>query len=130
MNFQETAEKKKIDREGIETAALPLSKIERKGRRGSKTYKLEIQYPDQAGGTHTQEVTVPRDLYDNIEANPILNIKYLKEQPTKLVVVGPPLESPEMNYVGIGLLAFGLFGTWWNFIRKKPAAQPQEPVSA
>ena len=124
MNHQETTEKKKIDQEGVETIAIPISKIERKGRRGGKTFKLEVEYPVAASGTQTAIVDVSRELYERIEAEPILRVKYLKESPEKLVVIGEPLEHPEMNIVGVGALALGVVGSWWNFGRRKSAIVP------
>lgn len=129
MNHQETAEKKKIDQEGVETAAIPLTKIERKGRRGGKTYKLEVQYPVAKAGTQRATVEVSRELYERIDVEPLLTVKYLKESPEKVVVVGEPLDQPEMNVVGFGALALGMVGSWWNFVRRKPAVVPP-PLAA
>ncbi|MGV3533414.1 MAG: hypothetical protein ACO1QR_13690 [Chthoniobacteraceae bacterium] len=124
MNHQETTEKKKIDQEGIETVAIPVSKIERRGRRGGKTFKLEVEYPVGDAGSRIATVDVSRELYERIESEPILTVKYLKESPEKLVVVGEPLEQPEMNIVGVGALALGVVGSWWNFGRRKSATVP------
>ncbi len=130
MNYLETSEKKQIDREGIETVAIPTNKIERRGRKGGRTYKLEVQYPVLGAGTQTAKVEVSRELYEKVDSAPILKVKYLKGTPSKLIVVGESLDSPEMNYVGIGVLLLGIVGTWWFFVRKQPQTQPSEPASA
>lgn len=119
MNFLEINEKKAVDREGIEATAIPVTKMERRGRKGGRTYKLEIEFPTKDAKSQTAQVEVSKELYDNIEARPVLKVKYLEKQPTKVIVIGEPFGKPELTYVGIGVLALGLFGTWWHFIRKK-----------
>lgn len=118
MNYMETTEKKKIDREGVETIAIPTTKMASRGRKGGRTYKLEIKYPVEGSGTQTAKVNVSHELYDNIESQPIIKIKYLKTDPKKLIIVGEPLESTLMMVVGIVVLLFGIGGTWMLFIKK------------
>jgi hypothetical protein len=121
MNYLETSKNQKIDREGIAVAAEPTAKIEKRGRKGRKSYKVEIEFPLQGGGgKYTTQVNVSHQLYDRIDTIPALQIKYLKEKPSELIVVGEPLTKPEMNYIGIGIFALGAIGTWWYFIRKQP----------
>lgn len=123
MNYSETSKKQKTDREGIKAVAEPMAKIEKRRKRG-KTYKLEIEFPLENGTKQTTQVEVSRELYDRIETMPALEIKYLKDNPSEPIVTGEPLTKPEMNYVGIGALLFGGFGTWWYFIRKQPQQTP------
>lgn len=118
MNLLEINEKKVIDREGIEATAIPVSKLERRGRKGGRTYKLEVEFPTKNDGVQTAQVEVSKELYENIESRPVLKVKYLEKKPTQVIVLGEPLGKPELTYVGIGVLALGLFGTWWHFIRK------------
>jgi hypothetical protein len=126
MNYLETSKNQKIDREGIAVAAEPTQKIEKRGRRGRRSYKVEIEFPLQGGGKHTAQVDVSHQLYDRVDTIPALQIKYLKEDPSDLIIVGEPLSKPEMNYIGIGALALGAIGTWWYFIRKQPQLAPEE----
>ena len=104
--------------------AVGSGSARRKGRRGGKTFKLEVEYPVAESGTRTAIVDVSRELYERIEAEPLLRIKYLKESPEKLVVIGEPLEQPEMNIVGVGALALGVVGSWWNSARRKATTVP------
>lgn len=118
MGLMDTAEKKKIDREGIETTAIATAKSDHRGRKGSHTYKLDIVFPGKEGGKHTAKVEVPREIYDKIDDNhPLLKIKYLESLPGKAIVVGQPLEAAGMLLVGGVVLLVGAFGTWKNFFR-------------
>lgn len=124
MNFLETKEKKQIEKEGVETVAVVTEKTEKRGRKGRRSYEFDVQYKV---GTSTQsaKVDVSKERYESIDAAPILQIKYLKDNPSKLIVVGDQLEHPELTYIGAGLFLFGLVGCWWHFVRKKPEALPE-----
>ena len=132
MNYRETTEKKQIMQEGISTIAVPTAKISRRGRRGGRSYKLEIEYAVQGGTRQTQRVSVSKELYDKAESEPIINIKYLSKDPSKLIIIGEPMEKPEMYVIGGIIFALGAAGTWWYFLRKRPqqVAPPVMPASA
>jgi hypothetical protein len=100
--------------------AIPTAKIERRGRKGGRTYKVEVEYFAKGSGKQTQQIRVSHELYDRIESQPSINIKYLPSDTSKVIVVGEPLGTPEMYVVGLGLLAFGVAGGWWFFLRKRP----------
>jgi hypothetical protein len=131
-NYKETTEKKQIMQEGISTIAVPTAKISRRGRRGGRSYKLEIEYAVQGGTRRTERVSVSKDLYDKAESQPIINIKYLAKDPSKLIIVGEPMEQPEMYVIGGIIFALGAAGTWWYFLRKSPqqVAPPVMPANA
>lgn len=124
MTYIETSQMQRIDREGVQTIAMPTAKIERKGRKGGRTYKIEVAYFVEGSGKRTEQVGVSHELYDRIESVPAITIKYLKADPSQIVVVGEPLGSPEMYWVGLGLFAFGALGGWWFFLRKRPVSAP------
>ena len=125
MNYFETTQKQEIARDGIATVAMPTAKITRRGRRGSRSYKLELEYPLQSGGTRTERVSVSRELFDKAESQPLIQIKYSAKDPSKLIIVGEPIENPAMYIVGAVLFVLGAAGTWWYFIRRRPEAVPQ-----
>ncbi len=131
-NYKETTEKKQIIQEGISTIAVPTAKISRRGRRGGRSYKLDIEYAVQGGGRRTERVSVSKELYDKAETQPVINIKYLSKDPSKVIIVGEPVEKPEMYVIGGILLALGAAGTWWYFLRKRPqeVTPPVMPASA
>jgi hypothetical protein len=123
-------EKKLIDREGVAVEAIPLAKIEKRGRRGSKSYKLEVEYPVEALGKFKAEIGVSKALYERAETEPVIKIKYLASAPEKVIVVGEPTDETEGKLVAAAVFLFGIGGTWWNFFRKKPAGPPEMPAAA
>ena len=131
-NYKETTEKKQIMQEGISTIAVPTAKISRRGRRGGRSYKLDIEYAVQGGTRRTERVSVSKELYDKAETQPIVNIKYLSKDPSKLIIIGEPMERPEMYVIGGIIFALGAAGTWWYFLRKPPqqVAPPVLPANA
>jgi hypothetical protein len=129
-NYQETTEKQRIDREGVATWAIPLSKSDSRGRKGSHTYKVDMQVQIPGAKAQNVQVNVSRELYDRVDSVPELKVKFLKEDPTKVIVVGERLEKPEMYGAGAVVTAVGVFGTWWNFLRKKRDANVGAPVTA
>ena len=131
-NYKETTEKKQIMQEGISTIAVPTAKISRRGRRGGRSYKLDIEYAVQGGTRRTERVSVSKELYDKAETQPVINIKYLPKDPSKLIIIGEPMEKPEMYVIGGIIFALGAAGTWWYFLRKRPqqVAPPVMPANA
>ena len=126
-NYLNTAEKKQIDREGIQATAIAATTIDQT-RRGTHTYKLEVQYPVKGSSVaRSAEVTVSRERYDNIESEPFVPIKYLKSDPTKLIVIEEPLEEPEMYVAGSILFLLGAVGTWWAFLRRRSSPTTPQP---
>ena len=130
ITIKDTNEKKKIESEGIETSAVPVSKSEKRGRKGGTTYKLQLHYPVQGGAGKTAEVSVSEELYHRVDSEPVVQIKYLKESPDKVIVVGQRIEQPENLYISGVLVLFGVIGTWWSFFRKKPELEEAEPAAA
>ena len=130
-NYKETTEKKQIMQEGISAIAVPTAKISQRGRRGGRSYKLEIEYAVQGGTRRTERVSVSKELYDRTELQPI-NIKYLSKDPSKLIIIGEPMEKPEMYVIGAIIFALGAAGAWWFFLRKRPqqVAPPVMPANA
>ena len=126
-NFLETTERKQIDREGIHTVGISTLKIEHRGRRGARYYELEVLYPVEAAVIHSTRVVVSRELYVKTRPRSALIIKYLEDDPSKLIIVGESLASPEKYAVGVAVLVLGAAGTWWFFIRNRAVAPPRRP---
>jgi hypothetical protein len=123
-------EKKLIDREGVAVEAIPLAKIENRGRRGSRSYKLEVEYPVETLGKLKAEIGVSKELYEKAESEPVIKIKYLASAPEKVIVVGEPTDENEGKLMAAAAFLFGIGGTWWSFFRKKPAGPPEMPAAA
>ncbi len=122
-------EKKLIDREGVAVEAIPLAKMEKRGRRGSRSYKLEIEYSVEAVGKLTSKVDVSKALYERAETEPVIKIKYLASAPEKVIVVGEPIDETNGKLAAAAVFLFGIGGSWWSFLRKKPAGPPEMPTA-
>ncbi len=120
MNFKETSEKTKIDKEGVETTAMVLDHVEKRGRKGRVDRELTIGYIADDGKRPLQKnLDVSKELFE--KADPTVKVKYLKDDPNQVIIVGEPLGEPMLYAIGGGLLLFGLGGTWYQFIRKPRA---------
>lgn len=123
MNHKETSEKTKIDKEGTETTALVVDKIETRGRKGRRNLDLKITFvAGEAKTPVTKTLDASKELWEKTsEASP-LKVKYLKEDPNQVIIVGEPMGEPFLYAVGGAVLLYGLGGSWYNFIRKPKAA--------
>jgi len=117
MAYLEKKEYDHIAKDGIATVGVPLVKTASAGRRSSRTYKVELEYRDEAGATNTAKVTVSKELYDRVDAMPILPIKYLKADPSKMIIVGFPKSSAGGIVGGLVVFLLGIGGTWFFFLR-------------
>ena len=61
-------------------------------RKSSRTYKLELEYKDEAGATKTALVKISRTCMNAWMPAPILRIKYLKADPSKMIIGLPRLQ--------------------------------------
>lgn len=119
MNYYDNAGRQKIDREGVQMVAIPVSKSDLRGRKGKHTYKVELQYPVRGLGNQRTTAEISQTLYDQLETKKFLQIKYLKDDVSKVIIIGERIVKPEMYYAGGILLAIGVIGTWWTVFRKK-----------
>lgn len=117
MAYLEKKEYDNIAKNGIETVGIPMVKTASAGRRSSRTYKVDLEYKDEAGATKSTTIKVSKELYDRVDAMPILRLKYLKADPSQMIVVGFPKSSAGGMWAGVGVLVFGLGGTWFFFLR-------------
>lgn len=116
MAYLEKKEYDQINKDGIATVAVPTTKTASAGRKSSRTYKLELEYKDEAGATKTGTVKISKDLYERVDAMPILRIKYLKADPSKMIIVGFPVSSTGGMMGGLFVLLLGIGGTWFFFM--------------
>ena len=122
MNYQETTEKTKIDKEGTETPAVVVEKHETRGRKGRVTRDFSIGYfvgEDQK--PFKKKVNVSKELYEKMSIRDELKVKYLKADPNQVIIVGEPLGDNLLYAIGAAVLLFGIGSTWWHFIRKPTA---------
>lgn len=118
MGFIEGAKVAKIEKEGVEATAMITGGQEKRGRKGGKTYSLDLSVPN---ATKDHTVNVPKEIYEESAIGAPIKIKQLPNEPDKFIVVGDDDESLVMELVGAAMLIIGGIMVWWMFIRKKPA---------
>lgn len=118
MAYREKKEYDQIAKDGIETVGIPLVKTASAGRKSSRTYKVELEYKDETGGTKNANLKVSKELYDRVDTMPVLRLKYLKADPNKMIVVGFPRSSVGGMGMGMGVFGFGVIGSCFFFIRR------------
>jgi hypothetical protein len=123
MAYLEKQEYDNIAKNGIETVGIPMVKTASAGRKSSRTYKVEVEYKDETGATKNNTLKVSKELYDRVDAMPILRLKYLKADPSKMIVVGFPKSSAGGITGGLVVFLLGIGGTAFFFLR--PGAQEE-----
>ena len=125
VGFKEKQRIEKIEKNGVEVAGVPMSGEMRKGRKGAKTYKLQVIYPDTKGGSKNKEFKVTGDFYESISSGDqitadTVKVKVLADQPDEAIIVGGSDDDRIMFPIGLGAFVLGGIGTVVLF--RKPAA--------
>ncbi|MCW1921397.1 hypothetical protein OKA05_02465 [Luteolibacter arcticus] len=125
MGFKEKLRIDKIEKNGVEVAGIPTGGEMRKGRKGAKTYKINVVYP--VGGKNTKEFKVTRSYFETISSGDALTVdtvpvKYLADQPDEAIIVGGSDDDRAMLPFGIGAFVLGGAGTAFLFRKGARAA--------
>jgi len=123
MAYLEKKEYDNIAKNGIETVGIPMVKTASAGRKSSRTYKVELEFKDEAGATKNTTLKVSKELYDRVDTMPVLRLKYLKADPSKMIVVGFPKSSAGGITGGLVVFLLGVGGTVFFFLR--PGSQEE-----
>lgn len=126
LGFKEKQRIEKIEKSGVEVVGEPQGGEMRKGRRGAKTYKLQVKYPDTKGGSTTKEFKVTRKFFESISSGDSITaetvpVKLLADQPDEAIIVGGSDDDRAMFPVGIGAFVLGGVGTAIMFRKGKQA---------
>ena len=81
FGFTDFRESKALQSKGKSATAEVTGGEERSGRRGRKSYYLEIAYKTEKGDTQTSRDKVSRSVYDGAESSRKVNVVYLPEKP-------------------------------------------------
>ncbi len=122
VDFISFRKNQEVDRVGVETTAVATSKTQF-GKKDGYAHTLEITYSLKNGKMVSKEVMISKALHQKIDAQPTIKVKYHPEFPGRVIIVGEPLVEAGDVAKGIVVTLGGLFGVWWFFIRKKPAAE-------
>ncbi|MGC3957042.1 MAG: hypothetical protein QM813_03485 [Verrucomicrobiota bacterium] len=123
MAYLEKKEYDNIAKNGVETVGIPMVKTASAGRKSSRTYKVELEYKDEVGTTKSATLKISKELYDRVDAMPVLRLKYLKADPNQMIVVGFPNSSAGGITGGLVVFLLGVGGTAFFFLR--PGAQEE-----
>lgn len=126
VGFKEKQRVEKIEKNGVEVAGVPMGGEMRKGRKGAKTYKLQVIYPDSKGGSKNKEFKVTREFFESISTGDQITaetvpVKLLAEQPDEAIIVNGSDDDRLMFPVGIGAFVLGGAGTAFLFRKGREA---------
>jgi hypothetical protein len=116
VGFQEKQKIEKIEKGGVEVAGVPMGGEMRKGRKGARTYKVDVTYPDTKGASKTKQFKVTRKFFESISSGDTITaetvpVKLLADQPDEAIIVGGSDDDRAMFPVGIGAFILGGIGT-------------------
>jgi hypothetical protein len=114
VGFQERAVAGRLEAEGVTVPARVVGHETLSGRRGSKTYKLVVEYePKGGGGSFQKEFRVPRAAYEGARGGAPVSVRYLPSDPSVSEVAGAGADGTEkiatgaiMGVIGIGMAFF------------------------
>jgi hypothetical protein len=116
--FKEKQRIEKIEKNGVEVAGVPMTGEVRKGRKGGKTYKVNVMYPsaDGKGAPTTKEFKVTSKFFESISSGDTITadtvkVKMLADQPEEAIIVGGSDDNRAMFSVGLGVFVLGGIGT-------------------
>jgi hypothetical protein len=120
LGFKEKQRVERIEKDGIEAVGVPTSGILKKGRKGAKTYKVTVEYPDAKGAPQTKEFEVTGKFFESISSGDqitaeTVTLKMLPDQPDQAFIVGGSSDDRAMFPVGIGAFVIGAAGTAFLF---------------
>jgi hypothetical protein len=127
MGFKEKQRIGKIEKDGVEVVGVPTGGEMRKGRKGGKTYKVNVAYliPGDKGTPQSKEFKVTREFFESISSGDqitadTVKVKVLADQPDEAIIVGGSDDDRIMFPIGLGAFVLGGIGTVVLF--RKPAA--------
>ena len=123
MGFKEKQKIENIEKNGVEVAGIPMSGNLKKGRRGAKTYTLNVEYLDSKGAPRSKDFKVTGEFFESISTGDEITadtvpLKVLPDQPDQAIIVGGSDDDRFMFPVGIGAFVLGGIGTVFAF--RKP----------
>lgn len=127
IGWKEKAQLARIQSEGVTVPGIIEGGETRRGRRGSKSYKMDVSYQPQGGGNKIQKkFTVKSDYVTTHVANDEITndkaeVRYLPSDPSQAIIVGGSTNSTAMLPIGGAWAAIGLLTGATVAFRKKTA---------
>ena len=124
IGFKEKQKIENIEKNGVEVSGFPASGELKKGRRGSKTYTLTVEYPDSKGVARTGDFKVTREFFESISTGEAITadsvpMKVLADHPEQAIIVGGSTDDRFMFPFGIGAFVLGGIGTFFSFRKSR-----------
>jgi hypothetical protein len=101
---------KKLAAEGIQAKGYPTETYEKRGRRSGTSYYVKFDYETKIG-IKKGDLEVEHPYYTRINENTVMELRYLADDPTKVMIEGQPLATEGGYYSGLAMLVAGLIGT-------------------
>lgn len=123
VGFKEKQKVENIEKNGVEMTGVPMSGNLKKGRRGAKTYTLNVEYLDTKGAPHSKDFKVTGEFFESISMGEEITadtvpLKVLPDQPEEAIIVGGSDDDRFMLPFGLGAFVLGGVGTFFAF--RKP----------
>lgn len=101
---------KKLSTEGIQSKGYPTETYEKRGRRSGTSYYVKFDYNTKSG-TKKGDLEVEHPFFTKINEKTVMDVRYLAEDPTQVMIEGIPLATEGGYYGGVAMLVAGMIGT-------------------
>jgi hypothetical protein len=129
----EAWEERTIQSEGVDALAKVVEKLPATGRRKGlpwNPYRVRVDFLTP-GGRRLEAMRVDERLFTKLKAGTHVSIRYLKKDPSRLLIHGTADDMPAEWYsFFFGMFAAGLTGRIWCFKRDLAAKIQREPPLA
>ncbi len=126
----ERIEAGKLEAEGNKASASVLEHRIKSGRRGSKAYKINVEYrPEGGSATIAREFDVSKELFEATGDGDKVDVVYLASDPTVVQLVGAEKTGGPAFLIGVVALLAGGVITYVN-LRNPKAAPANRPTTA
>lgn len=122
----------RLDAAGQTTEGILESGEVSRGRRGSKTYKFEVDYTPAGGTAIRKTFTVTKEFAQRVTRDDQIVsdrcvVRYDPSEPTVAILVDGSTDQRDMFPFGIALLSAGLVGGLVMLLRRAWAEPPLDP---
>jgi hypothetical protein len=129
--LKDKAKMERLKESGVTVPAQPSEIWIERGRKGSKTYKVNASYTTKDGSIHQKEFVITKAIYDGLQNGPpTLNVRYLPNEPDVAEVEGGGPSYLIPLVIGSVMALAGVAITYSAFTKKPEAATPPATPTA
>ena len=117
FGFKHRATAQRLEAEGVEAPGQVVEHTEHRGRRGSRTYSIKVEYMPKGatlGNYLTSTFSVPLGVYEETQVQPNVIVRHLPSDPSVVELRGSPDDGfallicgPIASVIGVGFLIAG-----------------------